>query len=231
MPLFDHLDQAETGTASAPVTEPNLFESAKAVLRTHFGARWPLKLPLLFALVFWPLVTFWQSIKLDRAMFVTEWIKLSTESVIIFLILDILRHRSLSASMRESSHRLLVVGYVVPARTIITGLHAFHQHVDQGDMTTASEYLQKSLEAWKALEFSLSDAAIQSLPSEELRTQLVRSRFKLKPARCDSILKTFRAMRNKSEFNPDEFNELTDRFENFVKAINGGEIKPLETTS
>src|SRR5262245_14526351 len=113
--LFKHLDEDASNGEGPGVGygEPTFIESAKSVFSSHLGHRWPLKLLILLAIVFWPVLAYWESIRLDPSLFVTEWLKLSVEGIVIFLILDIIRHRSLSVSARQSAHRLLFMTYVV----------------------------------------------------------------------------------------------------------------------
>jgi hypothetical protein len=226
MSFFEHLQRETTpegeDTSLFLANEVSFFVSAKAVLKSHLGGRWlPFKLLFLSALVFWPVFAYRKSIEFDRPLFVSEWLKLTLEVVLLFLILEIVRHRSISFALRQSTHRILLTSYVVPVRTIITALRAFRQCVDQGDLKNGALILRAAWQAWKALEFALSDESIKSLPYEYMRSQLVRCRLELKPAGCGSILMSLLAMRQPMEFNAGEFEDLLSRYEGFLTALDG----------
>lgn len=227
----------ESAPEAADVMRPALYDvgyidSFKKVVESHFGDRWlPLKLAGLIVLVFWPVAAYWDSIKFNRSLFVTEWLKIIFEGILLFLILEIVRHRSVAFDARQTVDRILLTNYAVPARTIITALKTFRQDVGKGDMQAAASVLRSAWRAWKAVEFALSDVSIQSLPYDHLRNLLLRCKLELKPARCESILTSLRAMRSPDELVGDEleeFEELLDRYTAFLAAMEMGGGESLE---
>lgn len=226
MSFFEHLTRETTPETEdkppALAGDDNFFDSARAVLKSHLGGRWlPLKLLLLSALIFWPVIAYRESIEFDRPLFVSEWLKVSLEVVLLFLILDVVRHRSISFTLRQSTHRILLTGYVMPVRTVVTALRTFRQNVEERDMEKAVTILRIAWQAWKALEFALSDESIKALPYEYMRSEIVRCRLELGPPLCESVLTSLLALRQPTEFIVSEFEDLLSRFETFLTALGG----------
>jgi hypothetical protein len=89
----------------APSRRDAFLESTLAVLRSSLGKRWPVSLLGFGLVMFFPTLIFrflWKEITLEPALFVTEWLHLTIEGVFFFFILEIIRHRSLSATANQA---------------------------------------------------------------------------------------------------------------------------------
>ena len=200
--------------------EVGFFESGRAVLRSHLGKRWGIPLLVVLAIVFWPLGFYWKSIQFDPALFVTEWLKLSVEGVLLFLILEIVRHRSTTFVLRETNRNLLMVTYLKPSSSMLTALQAAQDYLRKNDVANASSLIHTAWRAWKTVDQALSDKSIGAVHDESMRNGLLNFRLALKPVRCESLLKSLRAAHKIKEFNQSELQELIDRSENLVSDLN-----------
>lgn len=216
-PFEHHQAKDRPKSVSDALKDVSFAEAAKAVVQSHMGGRWlPFKLTALVALIFWPVLFYRELIRFNAALFVSEWLKLAIEGVLLFLILEIIRYRSSSFALRESTERLLTTSYINPLRTLLRTLHDARKEIELQQMDQASAQLRLAWRAWKALEFALSDEAIQYLHNDDVRNELLRARLELKPAHCESVLASLRAIRQSNEFTSVEFEEVVDRFEVFL---------------
>jgi hypothetical protein len=210
--------QPQTNPPPFEVTGDIRFsEAAKTVLQSHLGKRWLLSLLALAVIVFWPIAAFWRVIALEPARFTEEWIKLAAEGVLLFFLLEIMRHRSASVVARRSVGSL-IAAYEQPLEQLMNSLRALKARVGEKNDAEFTSLAREASRAWSTLERGLSDEFIHRLP-EGLRTTLLIHRLELKPERCTSILRSIRAAERTKQINLDELSELIGRCENLLTAF------------
>lgn len=202
------------------LTETNdihFFSAAKQVLESHITRNWIISLAVLVAIIVWPIAMFWNAVRFDPAKFVEEWIKLSVEGLLIFLLLEIMRHRSLAVAAKTGIDRLLST-YIASAEEIKIALQQTQHAIDEDHVESVGELLQAVAASWRTLAHGLSDEFIHSLP-EHLRTRLLAVRLKLKPQRFESLLKSLRVAHSVEEYNRSELQELLERSDRMIRGL------------
>ncbi len=205
----------------SPSQQPTFFSSALAVLKSSFGKLWPISLLTLFIAVFLPVVIFINEIKLDPPLFVTEWLKLIIEGIIFFFILEIVRHRSMSFTARQLLRNFVMMSYVGPTQGVVEALKHFREALEKRTSTDSIQSITVAWHKWHIVEQALSNDTISHLSTEgEIVVWLLKNRDELEPQKCNSILKSLSAVQDYESLNQDEFAELLNRLERFLKAIN-----------
>lgn len=203
----------------------DFWPSARSVLRSHLGRTWPASALGLLVLIFWPIIVYWNSIRIDPAKFVEEWVKLGIGGVLLFLILEIMRHRSLEARGSELLASTLLGTYIAPTGLAIKALENFLHKLERGE-TGYENNVESAWLAWEEVERALSDNFILSTVRGDLRFRLVQLRGELDPARCRSLLSSLRATRGPDDFNRMEYDDLLRRMELFHVGVSSLSQQP-----
>lgn len=203
-----------------PSREATLRRAALAVLKSSFGKFWPVYLLLLLLVVFGPTIYFWHEIRLEPAEFVTEWLKLSIEGVLLFFILEIVRHRSLSANARELLLNSLTANYILPLQEVTASLKGFRDSLVAHDQVESGRFILRARANWRLLEHALSNDFLSRLPAETgAGPWLLKSRDALNAERCGNILKSMATVRDPEHLNVGEFDDLAGRLEKFLDDV------------
>jgi len=215
-----HIERFSKPWNESPSRKVTFTESAYAVLKSSLGRFWPISLLSLFTIVFLPALIFINDIKLDRPLFVTEWLKLSIEGIIFFFILEIVRHRSLSFTARQLLLTFVTIYYVGPIQDVIGSLKHFREALESHNSTEAIQSVTVARQKWNIIEYALSENAISHLSNEgEVMLWLLKHRHELEPRRCNAILRSLSTVQNFSSLNVSEFEELLNRLEAFSNSI------------
>lgn len=204
----------------APSREVTLRHAASAVLKSSFGKFWPVYMLVIFGVVLGPAYIFRHEIRLEPAEFVTEWLKLSIEGVLIFFILEIVRHRSLSATARGLLLNYLTATYILPLQESLNSLKSFRESLEGGDQTESARSITSARNNWRLIENALSGAFLSRIPGEaETSSKLLRSREALKPDRCNNIMRSLSNVRDPERLHRADFDELVGLLENFLRDV------------
>ena len=208
-----HIEHDSEAWNTQPSTSVRLLASAVEVLRSSLGRFWPFFLTLLVVVMLLPALVFGLlgRVRLDPALFVTEWIHLTIEGMFFFFILEIVRHRSLASTSRESLIAFVSLNYLDPIQDLIASLRQSQEAQPETD-TNYIQTLAIAGNAWAIIEHALSDDALNHLPKREaLVVWIISNRNALDLQRCAAILQSL----NAGNRNHEELRELLQRLEAF----------------
>lgn len=178
----------------SPSKRGAFFESTLAVLESSLGKRWPAWLLGFGVVMFFPTLLFgffWKEITLEPGLFVTEWLHLTIEGVFFFFILEIIRHRSMSATAYQAMVNFVSWNYVFPAQRLIAALKRSRLPLEEEQLI---ETLSSAAEAWTTLQRALSDDVLNHLPNDaRLSPWIIDNRVKLDIKRCAMVLTSLNA--------------------------------------
>jgi hypothetical protein len=215
-----HIEQHPEPVNPFPSREATLRRAAVAVLKSSFGKFWPYYLLFLLLVVFGPAVYFRHEIRLEPAGFVTEWLKLSIEGVLLFFILEIVRHRSLSANARELLLKSLTANYILPLQEVIDSLKGFRDSLKAHGLAESEQSILHARTNWRLVEQALSNDFLSRLPAETgAWPKMLKSRDALNAERCGNILKSMAQVRDPEHLNVIEFDDLSGRLERFLHEV------------
>ena len=198
------------------------LESAAAVLLSSLGKFWPVSLLGLLSIVFLPAIicVYYHFIKIDPGMFVTEWVKISIEGILLFFILEIVRHRSVCFTARRALLNFVTFNYLIPIQGMIEFLKNFQVGLEKGAANDTTQNITSARQRWSVIEHALSDEALYRLPSEaEAAFLLSQWRSALGLKRCNDILRSLSTVQHLEKLNQAEFKELLKRLESFSNTV------------
>jgi hypothetical protein len=214
-----HIEYSSEAWNTSPTQTGASFESTIAVLKSSLGKRWPLSLGLLIIVVFLPVPVFIfiSKIRLDPALFVTEWLRLTIEGLLFFFILEIVRHRSMSFTARTRLSSFVAFSYLAPIQGVIESLENFRQKLESNNAGAATESITDAREKWRFIEQNLSDSALYHLtPNEEVISWLLRCRNELQLERCTKIMESLSRAQMVGDLNQGEFGEIIAKLQIFL---------------
>ena len=199
----------------SPSRRGEFFESTLAVLRSSLGRRWPAWLIGFAVVMFSPTLLFrflWKEIELEPGHFVTEWLHLTIEGLFFFFILEIIRHRSMSATAYQAMVNFVSWNYILPTQRLIASLKASRESLE-GEQLIAT--LSSAAEAWTNLERALSDSVLNHLPNDaRLSPWIIDHRVRLDMKRCALML----ASLNAGTLRQRDYESFVERLEAFLQS-------------
>lgn len=194
----------------------DIFTSAATIFKQYFGRFWTIFPLVLLAVAFWPILAFRKLIVFNPAAFVTEWVKISVEVVLLFLIIEIVNHRNTTRNENQSLHSLMMANYIAPGKRMIELLNIFRKELESDDSAEATRAVLAVCDDWSIIENALAYDHLSTFHGErEIAVQLLQKRNKLDPTRCKSILNSLTTDLSPESFNEGEFKELLERLEAF----------------
>jgi hypothetical protein len=207
------IERSSAAWNPSPSSRVTLIDSALAVLKSSLGTRWPLFLFFLLLVMIGPSLFcrfVLNDVTLDPPLFVTEWLHLSIEGVFFFFILEIVRHRSLSSTARQSLHDFVSWNYVIPLERLIPSLKRSREPLERKE---SLDTLTSASDDWTIIRHALSDEALNRLPNDSaLPVWILSHRAALDPTRCTALLNSL----NSGSLKPQEFDELLGRLQKLL---------------
>lgn len=215
-----HIERFSEAWNSSPSYKVTLVASTIEVLKSSLGKFWPAYFLAIIAILFFPALVFWNEIKLDPPLFVTEWLKLVIEGIIFFFVLEIVRHRSLSFTAHRYLINFVSVNYFIPIRGVVDSIRSFREALERHIPADASQNIKSARDKWDLVEHALTDDALSRLPTEGgIVSWLLKNRNELAPKRCGAILKSLATVQYRESLNQSELDELLSRLEVFLGSI------------
>lgn len=193
------------------------LSSIKTVMEEYLGRRWPLALALLAVFVLWPLPAFWGGLSFQPHRFTEEWLKLSVNGLVLFLVLETFRARSASTRQARVADQWVAESLDRPLTALCETLAGVPAARDDLQRQKTAQDIEAN---WCRLREAVQGGAGPALLKDEAGEAFRRAVQQLDPVRCDSLVQgLLPGGLLGSASNPVEFDELRARLGAFAAAV------------
>jgi len=182
----------------------DFLTSVRDDLKSYFGRRWIWALVGLVILIFWPLIVFGKSLDIDPAAFTAEWIKMGTNGLILFLLIEVLSHKREKGILSKSADTFIMFYYIGPLAALKLELIEVYSRLNTS--VSSEQTAPKLLNLWNNFEANLR--LVDSAPGVGSAANILAQVNRINIVRAKKILSELQGLRSSSGLNKGEYEEV-----------------------
>lgn len=196
----------------------SFLSSLRDYLKTYFGVHWRRALVGLVLIVYWPIAVFGHSLSFDAAAFTTEWIKMGTSGILLFLFVQLLAYKRESRVQVRGANTYLVQYYLAPLSSLRVALAEFEAKlVSMHDKNAHVVGIPDMITFWRSFETNLE--LVQGAPGIDSAASILAIVHQVNLARTRNIIQTLQNLRAPADFNRAEYNDAVTSIDKLLSDL------------